>query len=236
MEKEQEELDVPQNQEELNTTQANNQDLSEAQEFEVINRPKDGFLDDVVDRLYRILFNKEPIINNKKKFLHLSPSNKPINFVPRVPTQNRFEEDKTIPRVCVTDSVGNCIKGSPYTRVNSETPVMYVHEPMNPDEIKNYMSYSKVKKLTPNPFSRLSGEYWVTQPYKSKVVGEVKQRETITKDGKLFKTYNPEDFVRYEEPILYSEDTPDEETQVDNENQAETVKESFQDIVYRLSR
>lgn len=136
------------------------------------------------------------IVSNKDLgqdfFLHISPDNmSKIKYIPWIGPSQAKSEDRTIPRITVSDTIAGCIIG--YGRLYDD--VYY----SNPNELKerNYKNGFYIHKiefehaLKPTPKlvydAKESNEHWLvtysedTKEYKGKVVGKMFVTEYIAK-------------------------------------------------------
>jgi len=136
----------------------------------------------------------------KRHYFHSSPTEAPIMMNPRVPTKFGEEEDETTNRVCVTNSIGQCVWASPAA---SKSEKMFIHVPRNMKQIRNYSTHDDTRKDKKVKYPNFTGEYWAHDPYETMVIGEVIRKN---KESKF-----PDTFVPYEKPKVKGEYTPEEE-------------------------
>lgn len=117
-------------------------------------------------------YDKRDIEENGLKYIHLSLTNTPITFIPRVPEHGmvfkgkfkKFSENETIPRICCSTSIFGAISA-----INlKENKTYYVHllEP------KKVLSNQEVAKYVPDAIA--TGECWILDDkIKSTVIGKV---------------------------------------------------------------
>ena len=143
---------------------------------------------------------------NGLKYIHISLSNKPITFTPRVPKNvfelkgnfKQYSEDKTIPRICCSDSIFGAISA---IKIDT-TKTYYVHL-LQP---KNIMNNKEVSQYVPDAIA--TGECWILDDeIKSTVIGKIEIGSllpyvyTFLKDNnKFFRcvTYHDYDFIPFE--------------------------------------
>lgn len=117
-------------------------------------------------------YDKKDMEENGLKYIHISLSNKPITFVPRIPENvfdlkgnfKQYSENKTIPRICCSDSIFGAISA---IKIN-ENKTYYVHllEP------KKVLTNKEVCQYVPDAIA--TGECWILDDnIKSSVVGKL---------------------------------------------------------------
>ena len=150
-------------------------------------------------------YDKRDMEENGLKYIHISLSNKPITFIPRIPKNTfdlkgkwkQFSEDKTIPRICCSDSIFGAISA---IRID-ENKTYYVHllEP------KKVMNNKEVCRYVPDAIA--TGECWILDDeIKSTVIGKLEigsmlpYTYTFLKDENNFKCvcYHDYNFIPYE--------------------------------------
>lgn len=155
---------------------------------------------------FRQRYNKRDMEENGLKYIHISLSNKPITFIPRIPEHTfdlkgkwkQFSENKTIPRICCSDSIFGAISA---IRIDS-TKIYYVHL-LEPQKVINN---KEVSQYVPDALA--TGECWILDDkIKSTVVGKIEIGSplpyvcTILKDeDKFFRCvrYHDYNFIPYE--------------------------------------
>lgn len=117
-------------------------------------------------------YDKRDMEENGLKYIHLSLTNKPITFMPRVPEHGmvfkgkfkKFSENEKIPRICCSTSIFGAISA-----INlKENKTYYVHllEP------KKVLSNQEVAKYVPDAIA--TGECWILDDeIKSTIIGKV---------------------------------------------------------------
>lgn len=150
-------------------------------------------------------YDKRDMEENGLKYIHISLSDKPIKFNPRVPENamvfkgnfKQFSENQTIPRICCSNSIFGALSA---ININKDK-TYYVHllEP------KKALSNQEVAKYVPDAIA--TGECWVLdEEIKSKVVGKLKIGNMLPytymflKDKDNFKcsVYHDYDFIPFE--------------------------------------
>ena len=150
-------------------------------------------------------YDKRDMEENGLKYIHISLSDKPIKFNPRVPENamvfkgkfEQFSENQTIPRICCSNSIFGALSA---ININKDK-TYYVHllEP------KKALSNQEVAKYVPDAIA--TGECWVLDDeIKSKVVGKLKIGNMLPytymflKDKDNFKcsVYHDYDFIPFE--------------------------------------
>lgn len=150
-------------------------------------------------------YDKRDMEENGLKYIHISLTNKPITFIPRIPENvmwfkgnwKKFSENKTIPRICCSNSIFGAIAA-----INiKENKTYYVHllEP------KKVLSNQEVAKYVPDAIA--TGECWILDDeIKSTVIGKVEIGNMLPytymflKDDDNFKCtcYHDYNFIPYE--------------------------------------
>ena len=151
-------------------------------------------------------YDKRDMEENGLKYIHISLSNKPITFTPRVPKNvfelkgsfKQYSEDKTIPRICCSDSIFGAISA---IKIDT-TKTYYVHL-LQPKKI---MNNKEVSQYVPDAIA--IGECWILDDeIKSTVIGKIEIGSllpyvyTFLKDNnKFFRcvTYHDYDFIPFE--------------------------------------
>lgn len=118
-------------------------------------------------------YDKRDMKLNCLDYIHISLSDKPIIFVPRIP-ENTFEfkgkwkqynENKTIPRICCSDSIFGAI--SAINVDNIKTYYVHLLEPNKVIDNKEVCQYV--------PDAKATGECWILdEKIKSIVIGKLK--------------------------------------------------------------
>ena len=120
-------------------------------------------------------YDKRDMEENGLKYIHISLSNKPITFKPRIPENvmefkggwKQFSENKTIPRICCSNSIFGAISAISAIKVK-ENKIFYVHllEP------KKVLSNQEVVQYVPDAMA--TGECWILDnEIKSMVIGKI---------------------------------------------------------------
>ena len=150
-------------------------------------------------------YDKRDMEENGLKYIHISLTNKPITFIPRIPKNTfdlkgkwkQYSENNTIPRICCSNSIFGAISA---IRIK-EGKTYYVHllEPIkviNNREICQYV-----------PDAIATGECWILDDeIKSTVIGKLEignwlpYTYTFLKDKNNFKCvcYHDYNFIPYE--------------------------------------
>ena len=155
---------------------------------------------------FRQRYDKRDMEENGLKYIHISLSNKPITFVPRIPENvfdlkgkfKQYSENNTIPRICCSDSIFGAISA---IRIN-ENKTYYVHL-LEPTKV---MNNKEVCQYVPDAIA--TGECWILDDeIKSTVVGKLEIGSslpyvyTFLKDqNNFFKCvrYHDYNFIPYE--------------------------------------
>jgi hypothetical protein len=129
--------------------------------------------------------NLKKLKNYKGNIFFISEKkiDKNTTLQPRVPdnymTKNGYE-DSTIKRISFAPSVDQCLMGMSY---NCSNKLFYVYKPQNTTNV-----YKPNTKLVPD--SDITGELWITEPTKLKMVGSVLCTGDSGKDGLKYKYGN----------------------------------------------
>lgn len=150
-------------------------------------------------------YDKRDMEENGLKYIHISLSNKPITFIPRIPENvmdlrgkwKQFSENNKIPRICCSNSIFGAIAAIKI----QQNKTYYVHllEP------KKVVNNQEVAQYVPDALA--TGECWILDDeIKSTVVGKIEIGSllpyvyTFLKDDNNFKCVNYHDytFISYE--------------------------------------
>lgn len=121
-------------------------------------------------------YDKRDMQLNGWKFIHISTSNKPLTFVPRVPKNTmtfptkykQFNQDNNIPRICASNSIFGALSAFGGNDVMKDD-VFYVHLLQPKITVNN----SEVAKFVPDAIC--TGQVWILDDeIKSKVVSKIK--------------------------------------------------------------
>lgn len=104
---------------------------------------------------------------------HVSENPKLKILKPRIPNNiltNEGYEDNTIPRVCFSKSIDQCLMA---TGKLLEEKILYVYEPKEYSVLNILENYELIKNnLVPD--AKYTGELWVLNEVKIKLLGEIK--------------------------------------------------------------
>lgn len=151
-------------------------------------------------------YDKRDMEENGLKYIHISLSNRPITFTPRIPKNvfdlkgnfKQYSEDKTIPRICCSDSIFGAISA---IKIDT-TKTYYVHL-LQPKKI---MNNKETFQYVPDAIA--TGECWILDDeIKSTVIGKIEIGSllpyvyTFLKDNNNFfrcVTYHDYNFIPFE--------------------------------------
>ena len=116
---------------------------------------------------------KDNSIKKKKYTLYhvsIDANLEPHHFVPRIPDRSLNDEDSSIPRVCVSDSIDNCLRGCPdgYLFFTESTVLqsafLYVYEiDMMKIGFQNIRLWQELIEMVPD--AQKTKEYWITTDF-----------------------------------------------------------------------
>ena len=118
-------------------------------------------------------YDKRDMKLNCLDYIHVSLSDKPITFVPRIPEHTfdlkgkwkQYSENKTIPRICCSNSIFGAISA---IRID-ENKTYYLHL-LEPEKVMNNIEVSRYV-----PDALATGECWILDDeIKSMVIGKIK--------------------------------------------------------------
>lgn len=116
---------------------------------------------------------KDKSIKKKKYTLYhvsIDANLEPHHFIPRIPGRCLTDEDSLIPRVCVSDSIDNCLRGCPdgylfFTESTAlQSAFLYVYEiDMMKIGYQNIRLWQELIDLVPDAYK--TKEYWITKDF-----------------------------------------------------------------------
>lgn len=118
-------------------------------------------------------YNKKDMELNGIDYIHISLSNKPITFIPKIPTNTfdlkgkwkQYSENKTIPRICCSNSIFGAISA-----IRIDTNKTYYLHLLKPKKVINNQ---EVVQYVPDALA--TGQCWILDDeIKSTIIGKIK--------------------------------------------------------------
>lgn len=118
-------------------------------------------------------------------------------FIPRIPRVKSIPEDQTIPRICFSPSVGQCLQALPYTaRDNIKKGAKFVIFEIDSSEFEEgcWVSNRDIVKFNFVFDAAETGEVWITKPMK--LTGRLCELDNFTCEPYvLFSRLKPKDVI-----------------------------------------